>query len=192
MKNINIYFTLILLISFVGVADAQSREERRTQRKQERLERKQLKAEQQEQRKAAIVNLAEDKTFVLEADALFDRYMNRYNMVNNSFIMLRSDQVVLQTATPGGHPGFNGMGGITLNGRLVDYEVNEGKNNRPVRVTAQVSTIAAGHGTIQMTIGSDGNATGTFRDNWGNRITFTGRISNLENSRVYEGMSLFG
>ena len=192
MKNIKIYFTLILLISFVGAADAQSRKERRTQRKQERLEQKQPKAEQQEQRKAAIVNLAEEKAFVLEADALFDRYMNRYNMVNNSFIMLRGDQVVLQTATPGGHPGFNGMGGITLNGRLLDYEVREGKKNRPVTITAQVSTVAAGHGTIRMTIGSDGNATGTFRDNWGNRITFTGRISNLENSRVYEGMSLFG
>lgn len=192
MKNLKIYFTLILLISFVGVADAQSRKERRMQRKQERMERKKLEAERQEQRKEAIVNLAEDKAFVLEADALFDRYMNRYNMVNNSFIMLRGDQVVLQTATPGGHPGFNGMGGITMNGRLVDYEVDEGKKNRPVTVTAQVSTVAAGHGTINMTIGSDGNATGTFRDNWGNRITFTGRISDLQNSRVYEGMSLFG
>ena len=192
MKNLKIYFTLILLITFTGVTDAQSRKERRMERKQERLEQKQLKAEQQEQQKEMIVNLAEDKAFVLEADALFDRYMNRYNMVNNSFIMLRGDEVVLQTATPGGHPGYNGMGGITLNGRLVDYEVNEGKKNRPVTVTAQVSTVAAGHGTIRMTIGSDGNATGIFRDNWGNRITFSGRISDLQNSRVYEGMSLFG
>ena len=182
MKNLKIYFTLILLISFVGVADAQSRSERRMQRKQERLE----------QQKEMIVDLAEEQAFVLEADALFDRYMNRYNMVNNSFIMLRGDEVVLQTATPGGHPGYNGMGGITMNGRLTDYEVKEGKKNRPVTVTAQVSTVAAGHGTIRMTIGSNGNATGIFRDNWGNRITFSGRISDLENSRVYEGMSLFG
>jgi hypothetical protein len=192
MKNLKIYFTFILFVAFVGTADAQSRKERRMERKQERLERKQQKAEAEQQQKEKILALAEDQSFVLEADALFDRYMNRYNMVNNSFIMLNGSQVVLQTANLGGNPGYNGMGGITLNGRLTDYEILEGRENGPLRISAQVSTNAVGHGTLMMTISHNGHATGVFRDNWGNRVTFTGQISDLENSRVYKGMSLFG
>jgi hypothetical protein len=192
MKITKIYLTFILLIAFMGVADAQSREERREQRKQERLERRQLKKAQRAQEKARIIDMAEEQAFVLEANTLFDRYMNRYDMVNNSFIMLRGDEMVLQTATPGGHPGFNGMGGITLNGRITDYEIHEGKKQRPVTITAQVNTQAVGHGTIRMTISGSGNATGTFRDNWGNRITFSGRINDLQSSSVFEGMSVFG
>lgn len=188
----NIYATIILLFFFVGTVDAQSRKERRMLRKQERIERKMQKEARLAEQKDAILDLAKDRNLVLEADALFDRYMNQYNMVNNSFIMFKGNEMVLQTANPWGHPGFNGMGGITLSGQLTDYQISEGKDLKPVTITAQVNTSGLGPGTVLMTISSNGNARGTFRDNWGNRITFSGQITDLENSRMFEGMDLLG
>ncbi|WPP52764.1 DUF4251 domain-containing protein [Catalinimonas niigatensis] len=191
MKNIHIIITTVLLFFFVGTVSAQTREDRREARKQERLEKKRLQAEAIEQGKTMALNLAQNRTLVLEADALYDRYMNRYNMVSNSFIMFDGDRVVIQTAAPG-YIGYNGLGGITLNGRLTDYEVSEGKEDKPVRISAQVSTTALGHGTLNMTISGDGSARATFRDNWGNRVTFSGQVNSLDDSVIYEGMSIFG
>ncbi len=191
MKNIHIYITAIILFAFIGTASAQSREGRREARKQERMEKKRLQAEANEQGKAMALNLAQNKTLVLEADALYDRYMNRYNMVAESFIMFDGDRVVIQTAAPG-YIGYNGLGGITLNGKLLDYEVHEGNAKEPVRISAQVSTVALGHGSLNMTISGDGNARATFRDNWGNRVTFSGQVNSLEDAVTFEGMSIFG
>lgn len=191
MKNIHLIITSLLLILFVSTANAQSREERREARKQERMEKKRLQAEALERGRDMALNLAQNKTLVLEADALYDRYMNRYNMVSNSFIMLDGDKVVIQTAAPG-YIGYNGLGGITLNGRLTDYEIIEGNENQPVRISAQVSTTALGHGTLNMTISGDGNARATFRDNWGNRVTFSGQVNSLDDATVYKGMSIYG
>lgn len=191
MKNIHIFITALLLFAFIGTASAQSREERREARKQERVEKKRLQAEAIEQGKEVALNLAQNRTLVLEADALYDRYMNRYNMVSNSFIMFDGDRVVIQTAAPG-YIGYNGLGGITLNGRLTGYEVSEGKGDKPVRISAQVSTTALGHGTLNMTISGDGNARATFRDNWGNRVTFSGQVNSLDDSVIYEGQTIFG
>lgn len=191
MKNIHLIITSIIIIFFVNTANAQSREERREARKQERMEKKRLQAEALERGKEIALDLAQNRTLVLEADALYDRYMNRYNMVANSFIMFDGDRVVIQTASPG-YIGYNGLGGITLNGRLTDYEVSEGNGDKPVRISAQVSTTALGHGTLNMTISGDGNARATFRDNWGNRVTFSGQVNSLDDSVIYEGMSIFG
>lgn len=192
MRRLHIYFTLVFLLVFVTGVSAQSREDRKTARKQERLERKQQKAMAAQEDKAKVYQLATNRTFVLEADALYDRYMNRYNMVSNSFIMIDGNRMVLQTAAPNGHIGYNGLGGITLNGKILDYEILEGSEKKPVKINAQVSTTALGHGTLSMNLTDSGNARATFRDSWGNRVTFSGRLNSLEDAVNYEGMKIFG
>ncbi|MDF9798591.1 hypothetical protein OKW21_003854 [Catalinimonas alkaloidigena] len=192
MKNIHIYITAILLFFMAGTVSAQSKEDRREARKQERMEKKRMKALAMERSKEQAYNLAQNKTFVLEADALYDRYMNRYNMVANSFIMIDGDRMVLQTAAPNGHFGYNGLGGITLNGKILDYEILEGSEKKPVRISAQVSTTALGHGTLNMSFSGKNNARATFRDNWGNRVTFSGQLNSLDDSVIYEGQTIFG
>jgi len=191
MKSTYILTFALALFTFISSAEAQSKAEKREARKQERLEKKRQREQAIEEGKAVALELANEQAFVLEADALYDRYMNRYNMVSNSFILLDGDRVVLQTAAPG-YFGYNGLGGITLNGKLVDYEVTEGKKGKPLRINAQLNTTALGHGTLNMTISGNGNAQATFRDSWGNRITFSGQVNSLDNSVIYEGMSIFG
>ena len=187
MKKIIIGLTAFLMAASLNITNAQSAEDGRTSMKQERLERKQQKALEQQEMKAALLDLVQDQSFVLQADALYDRYRNRYNATANNFIMFDGDRMVLQTAFPA-YIGYNGLGGITIDGRVTDYDMNENKNS--ITVTAQVTNSVAGHGTLTMNIGSSGYADATFSDNWGNRISFSGYIESLENSRFFEGMSI--
>ena len=188
MKKIIIGMIALLMAVSINISNAQSSQDSKAQRKQERLERKQQKALQKQEMQEKLMELVKNQSFVLEADALYDRYRNRYNATANNFIMLDGDRVVLQTAFPSGI-GYNGLGGITVNGRLVDYEVKT-RNDQSISITAQVNSTILGHGMLTIHIGSTGYADATFSDNWGNRISFSGRIQSLEDSYLFEGMSI--
>ena len=172
----------------IDTAFAQSGPERRAQRRLERQEKKEQLAQERAERTQQVHALVENQSFVLEADALYDRYMNRYNAVANNFVLIDGDQLVLQTSSPWGI-GYNGLGGITLNGRITTYELTHDKDGNPASMRAQVSTNWLGAGTLYMNVTGD-TARATFSDNWGRRITFAGRINSLEDSRVFEGMNV--
>ena len=176
------------IIAFTDIAYAQSGPERREQRRQERQEKRERLAIEQAERAQEAQALVENQSFVLEADALYDRYLNRYNALANNFILVDGDQMVLQTSSPW-HFGYNGLGGITLNGRVTDYEIVRYQDEKPVAIRPQVSTNWLGSGTLFVDV-SGNTARATFSDNWGRRITLAGRITSLEDTRVFEGMNV--
>ncbi len=186
MKKIIFMMTALLIAASINISNAQSVEDNTAQ--EEKLSKKERKALEKAEMKKKLIALVEDQSFVLQADALYDRYRNRYNATANNFIMFEGDRMVLQTSFPGGI-GYNGLGGVTLDGRVIDYDIKTPKN-KSISITAQVSGTLFGHGTLTMNIGSSGYADATFSDNWGNRISFSGRIEGLDDSYVYEGMSI--
>lgn len=187
MKKMIIRMTAVLMAVTLNIAIAQSDEDSRTPMKQDRLERKQQKALEQQEMKEVLLDLVHNQSFVLEADALYDRYRNRYNATANNFIMFDGERMVLQTAFPT-RIGYNGLGGITVDGKITDYKITESKN--AISITAQVISSMLGHGTLIMNIGNSGYADATFSDTWGNRISFSGHLESLEDSKLFEGMSI--
>lgn len=185
-----IMITLMAFVMMIGIdADvlAQTKKELRAQRKQEKKERKIKEEAEKEKTKQAILDFVKEKSFVLEADLLMDDRMNSYNVGNNNFLMFNDDKIIIQASSPG-NMGFNGLGGITIEGSLTDFEVRESKNS--VSVTAQLTSSAIGHSTVILNIGLDGSARGTIKDNWGHQLTLSGPINGLANSNVFKGQSV--
>lgn len=57
--------------------------------------------------------------YVLMADRMVMKghsYMNP--SPNTNFLLVQGDEAVIQISSNGGHPGFNGLGGITVEGRI--------------------------------------------------------------------------
>jgi len=151
-------------------------------------ERKEVRAERLRKSKDALAALTENRTLIIEANMLRGKYQQHYQATGDNFVLIDGDRVVLQTASIWG-PGFNGMGGITLEGRITDYKYELGDGNVPITIMASVSMNGAGFGTLRINVSANGSGTATYQDNWGGRVTFVGTAGDPAHSRVFEGMS---
>lgn len=190
MKTTKIGLIAILLIGSIGLANAQSTQEKKDSRKTQRIEKKEQREAEARMMFDQARKLVEEKNLVLEAITVRGKYGSSVNVGPNNFIMVDKDEFVLQTAFTGG-VGFNGLGGITAKGKVTSYEVTRNENNNMVTVLAQVSTTSIGQGTLTIQVGISGNASATFVNNWGGRIEFNGPIKSVQESKVYEGMRRF-
>jgi hypothetical protein len=151
--------------------------------------RKEIRAERLKASRERLAQLAKDSTLILEANILRNRYGNSYPVTGDNFILVDGERVVLQTASNWGGPGFNGLGGITLEGRITQYEYDIDEKG-PISIVADISLGGVGFATLRFSISSDGSATATYYDNWGGRVTFSGIAASPGDSRVFEGMPL--
>ena len=187
MKKLIVSILIAIMVIPAGTAMAQETLSKKEQKKIEKAARKQEKKENLAKNKFAVLESIDNMSFVIEANTIQGNSLYTYQVNSNTnFIKVEGDHLVLQTASNYGL-GYNGLGGITLIGQIVDFEVDEGKGNKATRITAQVTSPVAGHSTIFLTISSNGYSTARFSDNWGNRLVFNGEFHPLENSRVYQG-----
>lgn len=172
-----------LIIAFVGLFSlngfAQAKEETKKERR----------AREWQIEKSELLELARDSSFVLNAYSHFDRYQTQRPVTANNFIAIDGDKIVIQTSNPFGI-GYNGMGGITLEGNISDYEIIEGKLKHAPRVRINFTNSVVGHGTLFLTLSGKENTTARLTDNWGRRNTWMGHVLAPENVRNFEGMSL--
>jgi len=132
----------------------------------------------------------EEREFVFEADLLvFKRGGTAHVMSNLNFVSLRGDKATVQVA-PFDSGGPNGVGGVTVEGRVTNIEEKTDKRGN-TRITMNVM----GRGVfaavdITLTKGSN-NGMVTINPNLNsNRITLYGKIVSVERSRIFKGMSL--
>lgn len=158
-------------------------------------DRKAIKAEKKAERREmlaknldSITALMKEKTYALEATMLRDRY-NTYNVLqDNNFIKVDGNEIIIQTANIN-RMGTNGLGGITVRGQLISYDVKELDNNVSANMT--VSTFALGTININISVNSAGNATADLRGNFGLQATFIGDFAPINDLRQYEGIPQF-
>ena len=131
-----------------------------------------------------------ERKFVFEADMLvFKRGGTAHVMSNLNFVSLIDDKATVQVA-PFESGGPNGVGGVTVEGRVTNIEEKTDKRGN-TRMTLNVM----GRGVfaavdITLTYGSN-NGMVTINPNLNsNRITLYGKIVPAEKSRVFKGMSL--
>ncbi len=159
-------------------------------------QKKLTKAEKKAKREAEFaagkeVNLAvaESRQWVLESGMVFDQAGQSYIMNPNlNFVMINEEQTTVQLDLDA-LIGWNGVGGVTFDGKISKYEIKEGKSNQGFKISIRSQGAVQGNIDLDLSVGSSDNVQCTARGTWGDRLTFTGRFVPLEESKVYKGRS---
>ena len=128
---------------------------------------------------------------MLEAHTLFDRSGSSYvlnstiNFVGfdgeNSTTQFGFDQLI----------GWNGVGGITLDGTIVKMTSTRNNNGAGFTANASIRPKTGGMTTMIFRVSSDGSARVDMSGAFGDKITFQGTIYSLEETKVYKGTPRF-
>jgi hypothetical protein len=161
-------------------------------KKEQRKLYKEIKKEQEAEEaalKAEFVKIMlHQRRFVLEAEQLRDRGGNMVfvsSMIN--FVAADSISGVIQVGS-NTYVGLNGVGGITLEGRISNYEFtyNEKKGSHFLKYNLQTSS---GTYDVRMNISAVGRADATISSSWPGKLTYVGNIVPPASSRVFKGSS---
>jgi hypothetical protein len=160
------------------------------------LSKKEIRELKKEQRKEEMTNnlamyeqVAEEKEWVLEAHTLFNKFGDSFQMDPTiNFVSISDDRAVIQIGR-NGYIGYNGLGGITFDGNITNYEVSKEDKSLMIKFIAMGS--AMGPVDVIARISPDGYGRLTVSGNWGQRLTFAGYFMPYENSRTYTGMPLY-
>lgn len=181
---------MLILGLVAGIFLAVPAQDTRDNDKKTREERKQERQEKQRMQFELTKRILENKAYILEAHTLNNRYGSSIpvsSMVN--FIGVDSTRAVIQTGSPH-RVGYNGLGGLTAEGRMTDYELIVDEKKKTFRVNLSVTT-TIGMYDVQMYIDASGDASATLYGMRGRSITYRGDIVPTVNSIVYEGVSGF-
>ncbi len=176
MKERTFLWVLIIIFMTTGL-EAQDRSEIRKQRKHERQE---IRQEQLSE----IESWVRDSAFVIEAERLQGRYGNSFFVYDGNFIKVNGDEVVLQTSNPG-LVGYNGLGGVTLNGRILDYQMTRDENG--INLIIQMVGSLVGNGTLNVSIYDAQSVRAYYSGPWGSRLVYYGTISHPDSTFNFEG-----
>ena len=150
-----------------------------------------MKKQEQIEQNMAILALLHSKQWVIEAHTVFDRYNQSYQINPTiNFVGVKDEEGALQLGFDG-LIGWNGVGGVTVYGKITKYEIKEGKEKSNPSINMRFQGRGSSSATISVTVNSSGLATAKVNGDFGERITFTGMIKPLEESTVYKGQSLF-
>jgi hypothetical protein len=185
---------IMLILASVVVFNVFSQEENAVDGKLTRKLTKQQKLEQKQAQEEATAKLVkwmvEQRRFVIEANYLSDQSGERIVVNSNlNFLAIDSSKITIQIASPTSMGGSNGLGGITTEGSILQFEVkNFGKtqNNYSIRLFTQTPL---GAYDIFLTIYSNGNVDATLSGNTRGRLNYHGVMVPIEQSRVFKGMS---
>jgi hypothetical protein len=125
------------------------------------------------------------REFVLEATSVQDKDGQVLTLTPTiNFMSVDGDNTTLQFGLDG-MIGWNGLGGITLDGTITGFTVNEGKPGKYFNVTIRVS--GAGMYSHQfMTVYPDGRAELEVMGDRGARFVFSGKLMPLAGSSIYK------
>ncbi|NJN28335.1 MAG: DUF4251 domain-containing protein [Cyclobacteriaceae bacterium] len=157
-----------------------------------RKERKELRKQQSIENKKVLEKSLANRTWVLEAHTVSDRYGNTVQTSpSTNFILVDGEQAVIQLAFPH-FIGYNGLGGITFDDQLGNYQIKPGKKeNSGINLSMDVHGVNIGNASVMLSTSADGNARATVSGPWGWRITYSGNLVPLEESSIFTGRSRF-
>jgi hypothetical protein len=186
---------LAIIICFF-CSTAQETEQQPPDKKAARLQAKEQKKEEQQKKaewmKEVTRTMIENRRFVLEADFLSGKDGMRVSVNPTiNFIVIDSLNAVMQLGSSTGI-GWNGLGGVTVEGKVTRYEVSRTEKKRYVAYSI-ILIVFTNIGTydIHMTVTDDGRADATIRGTTSGQVSYSGILYPPEISKVYKGMSLY-
>ena len=157
-----------------------------------RAERKEIKAQERAERKEKIIAAIKDQQFVIEAYILEDRY-NRFFQVSpvTNFVLVDSTEATIQFALPGRIGGWNGLGGVTDQGRVRNITFPKKMPKYGVSFEMDVQGPAFGSSRVYVDVNEDGLAVMRFSGAFGARFSMRGNFEFLEDSNINKGLASF-
>ena len=181
-------YSILILVAFLIPATLCAQDIQGNQ-KLTKEQRKELRKQKTLENRQKMVGLLKSKQWILEANTVYDRYNQSYILDPTiNFVGINGKEAALQLGF-NGVVGWNGVGGVTVEGTVTSYKVNEDKSGPSVSM--RFSGRGAGSANIHVTVNSTGNATARVNGDFGSRITFQGQLVPVSESRVYQGQSLF-
>ena len=186
MKKLNsITVNLLLAISFCLISfNGQSQEVRLNKEQKRDVRNAELGFNYR-----IIDSLLFNRSFVLKADYLENQYGDReYVPPTLNFIRVDSSHAVIQTGA-NTNLGYNGVGGVTAEGRILNYKL--ASNAKSLRFNLRFSVITnIGTYDVSMDISSDNNVRATISGLTRDKLIYNGHLEDGTGSRVYKGLSL--
>lgn len=157
-------------------------------KEQKRSEQERLKREHI----SIVKSILEEQKFVLEADYINDGKGNRLPVSNTiNFVVVDSLDAVLQIGSPYGH-GWNGVGGITVEGNITRYDLDIIKGRRSTSYSLAVVIMSSmGIFDIHFNVSETGMADATVRSTTSGQLRYSGKINPLKQSNVFKGSSSY-
>lgn len=183
MKKIIFFLTAIIIGVNLQAQDTDSR-------KEQKAERKAIETAKRDSLRTVQESWVKDKTYVLEAQQVYNKIGEVFQMTpSTNFVYLDGENAIVQLSF-NGLIGWNGVGGITIKGRITKYEFDDSNKNKPIyiRMTIQGSE---GFHDIVLWVSNSGMGEAQVTDIRGNLIKFTGDIVSLSNTRVFIGSERF-
>lgn len=180
------FFLLMITLGNVVVAQ-ETQEDRKAAKKARKEERNRIAMDNS----AKLKELVGTKKFVLEAHTLYDKGGRTYVLSPmTNFVGFDGENSTIQLAFTN-IIGWNGIGGVTLDGRISKLEI-KGNANKP-NFSINVTVVNKGGGVVTMVfrVSSDGNARVDMSGSYGERLSFQGNIVALQDSRVYKASPVY-
>lgn len=156
-----------------------------------RQERKALRAKADSIMYARAEAALADSMFVLEADeVVFKRGYTAHVTSSTNFVAVEGDRAVVQVAFNVPWSGFNGLGGITVEGIVSKYVTRKDrKGNMFVEMSVSGRGISA-QAFITLMAGGNKASVTVMHNFHSGRITLNGTIVPADESSVFKGTSL--
>ncbi len=133
----------------------------------------------------------ESKTFVLEADqVVFKEGTNAFVSSNTNFVGVDNDNAVVQVAFNIPVSGPNGLGGITVDGKVSDFKTKADKKGNVIVSMNVMGTGISAQIDIMLTEGSNSARVDISPNFNSNRFTLIGKLIPMNKSNVLKGRSL--
>ena len=188
----------IALLTLIGVGNytyaqdfgSESTMTKEQARRAARAAHKKARAAQQLKDFQAAVECIKKGSFVIEVDQLlFPQGMTKFVSSYTNFVSMNQDEAVIQIATSYFNPGPNGLGGITVKGKVSDVSMTtDRKGFVYYNFSVQGMMVSA---TVTIQLFGDGNrATVTVYPNFNNNnLTMTGVVVPYSQSDVFQGQT---
>jgi hypothetical protein len=187
-------FLLIFIFSAVTLsAQYETGEQVMTKKEQREMAREYKNAQRLAEAERALNrtdSMINQHRFVLEADYISGRNGSRYSVSSNlNFIMVDSSEAILQIGSSSGL-GYNGVGGITVQGSVTKYEISKRVGKKGISYTISLFIMSSlGMYDIMISVAGSGNADAAVRGNTSGVLNYSGRLVPLNESRVYKARS---
>lgn len=184
MKTIAFFLAAALIATGVYAQDNPVKKDD-SSNKLTRKEKRKAELETNYQRTRELIN---SRQFVLEADWLSGKGGQRIPVTSNlNFISVDSTDAVIQTSSSS-KLGSNGLGGVTAEGTISNWEEYVNEKNKTFSITFEV-TSRRGIYTLFLDVSASGDASATLSGIYAGRLVYQGRLLALEESRVFIGTS---
>lgn len=185
----------LMMLVFIGASTAMYAQEsksenRRAERKAQRDAEKAREKREEARAYADAVQAINNRKFVLEADRItFKRGRSAFVTSNTNFVLLNGEKASVQVAFNGPYAGPNGIGGITVDGRVGEVKTATDKKGNVICSFSVMGVGISAQVSIRLTHDTN-NASVTINPNFNsNRLSLDGKVIPLSESSVYKGRS---